>query len=345
MSVVQIQGDFGIDHLVLTERARPAEPGPGEVLLRMLAASVNSRDLLVVQGRYNPKQPLPLIPCSDGAGEVVATGKDVTHVAVGDRVMTCFAQGWIEDAFPSNFRHITLGSPLDGTLAEYMLLHESGVVRAPAFLNDEEAATLPCAALTAWNAVAEQGDAGEGDAVVIQGTGGVALFALQFAAASGAEVVITSKSDVKLGKTRQLGASHTINYAETPEWSRPVKELTDGIGADYVIELGGSPTLRQSVRAVRPGGFIAMIGVLGGPVAELDLPLVVMRNVRLQGVTVGSRNAFERMLAFMERHHIHPVIDRVFAFEEAGESFRYLEEAGHFGKVCISVADSETRTH
>jgi len=335
MRVVQIDSEFGLDHLLEAKRNRTPPPEPGQVVIRMLAASLNARDLLTVKGLYNPRQPLPLIPCSDGVGEVVAIGDDVDRVAVGDRVITCFAQGWVSGAITPDFRSITLGGPLDGTLTEYMLVHESGLVQAPASLENVEAATLPCAALTAWNAIAEQGGISEDDVVLVQGTGGVALFALQFAVAMGAIVMVTSKSDAKLERTRHLGALHTINYRKSPEWSRTVKELTGGAGADHVVELGGSATLRQSVRAVRPGGSVSMIGVLGGPVAQLDLPLVVMRNVRLQGVTVGSRDSFERMLAFVKFHRIRPVVDRVFPLSETVNAFRYLESANHFGKICI----------
>jgi NADPH:quinone reductase-like Zn-dependent oxidoreductase len=218
-----------------------------------------------------------------------------------------------------------------------MLLNEDGVVRAPGHLSDEEAATLPCAALTAWNAIYEQGKVSSDDTVLIQGTGGVALFALQFAVQLGANVIATSKSDAKLERAKDLGAAYTINYVKTPEWSRSAKNLTDGRGVDHVVDLGGSATIRQSIRAVRSGGFISMIGVLGGPVAKLDLPLVVMRNVRLQGVTVGSRNSFERMVDFMETNQVHPVVDRVFDFEDAPEAFEYMEQGKHFGKVCIKI--------
>ncbi len=335
MRVVQIDSEFGLDHLLEVERDRPSEPGPGHAVIRMLAASVNSRDVLTAKGVYNPRQSLPLIPCSDGVAEVVAIGDDVHRVAVGDRVITCFAQGWVSGTITPDFRNITLGGPLDGTLSEYMLVNESGLVHAPIDLDNEEASTLPCAALTAWNALAEQGGISKNDVVLVQGTGGVALFALQFAVALGAKVLITSKSDAKLERALRLGASHSINYRKSPEWSRIVKKLTGGVGADHVVELGGSATLRQSVRAVRPGGSVSMIGVLGGPVAELDLPLIVMRNVRLQGVTVGSRDSFDRMLVFIKNHRIRPVVDRVFPLSETVEAFRYLESANHFGKICI----------
>jgi NADPH:quinone reductase-like Zn-dependent oxidoreductase len=334
--VVQIDTEFGLEHLIVTERPLPQTPGPGQVLIRMHAASLNARDLLTVKGLYNPRQTLPLIPCSDGAGEVVAAGEQVERVAPGDRVITCFAQGWVTGPLPTDFRSITLGGPLDGTLAEYMIVHESGLVQAPGDLKDEEVATLPCAGLTAWNALKEEGNISKDDVVVVQGTGGVALFALQFAVALGARVILISKSDEKLERAKRLGASHLINYREHPEWSRSVKELTDGRGADHVIELGGSATLRNSIRAVRSGGVISMIGVLTGSVAEIDLPLVVMRNVRLQGVTVGSRDSLERMLSFVWSRGIHPVVDKVYPLAETIDAFKYLESAAHFGKICVT---------
>jgi len=221
-----------------------------------------------------------------------------------------------------------------------MMLDQSGLVTTPEYLSDIEASCLPCAAVTAWNAIIDQGKIGKDDTVVVQGTGGVALFALQFAAAVGARVIVLSKSDAKLDRARELGASEVINYIDTPEWSKTVKDLTGGAGADHVVELGGRSTLRQSVRAVRPAGTISLIGVLGGPVAELDLPLVVMRNVRLQGVTVGSRSTFESMTTFLESSRIRPVIDRTFSLADAREAFLYMETATHFGKICINLPSS-----
>lgn len=337
MRAIAISEGFGIDRLTPVTRNLPDDLGDAEVLVRLHAASLNYRDLLMVEGKYNPDQSLPLVPCSDGAGVVSAVGSGVTGWRVGDRVMPCFAQGWTEGRFTPDFRHITLGGPLDGTLSTHIRVREEGLVRLPADLPFVEGACLPCAALTAWNAVVEQGGIGSDDVVVIQGTGGVALAALQFATALGSTTIVTSKSDEKLERARSLGATHTINYRRHPEWSRNVKELTDGFGADHVLELGGPATIRQSVRAVRGGGCVSMIGVLGGPVAELDLPLVVMRNVRLQGVTVGSRSSFERMVEFVEENDIRPVVDRVIALEDSANAFRYLRSAAHFGKICIDI--------
>jgi NADPH:quinone reductase-like Zn-dependent oxidoreductase len=337
MKAIELAGGFGLDHLRVTERETPRSLLERQVLVRIRSASLNFRDLLMVEGRYNPRQALPLIPCSDGAGEVVAVADGVDRVHPGDRVMPCFAQGWIDGSFARNFRDITLGGPLDGTLSTHMVLDEEGLVRMPEGFDFAEGACLPCAALTAWNAIVEQGNVRENDTVVIQGTGGVALAALQFAVARGADTIVTSKSDQKLEQARELGARHLINYTETPDWNRSVKALTDGRGADHVLELGGSSTMRQSVKAVRAGGFVSMIGVLGGAVAELDLPLVVMRNVRLQGVTVGPRIAFERMVDFVDEHRLKPVVDRVFDMEDVTGAFRHMKSAAHFGKICVEI--------
>jgi NADPH:quinone reductase-like Zn-dependent oxidoreductase len=304
----------------------------------MKAASLNYRDYLMVQGVYNSKQPLPLIPVSDGVGEIVAVGNQVRRVAIGDRVNPTFGQGWISGLVSNEFRHITLGGPLDGTLSEYMVLDADGVVKVPDTLTDGEAATLPCAALTAWSALIEQGNLRPGQTLVIQGTGGVALFALQFAKLIGAHVIITSKSDEKLERCKAMGADHGINYKTTPEWGNAVRKLTSG-GADHVLELGGAATLQQSIRAVRPSGTISLIGVLGGPVAEVLLPLVVMQNLRLQGVTVGSRNMHENMIRAVGQNQIKPVIDSIFPLDQTREAFEYMGAGQHFGKICIRISD------
>jgi len=333
MHVVQLEA-FGLDHLKFRSRSKPPF-GDGDVLIRMRAASLNSRDYLTVTGTYNPRQPLPLVPCSDGLGEVVAVGVDVQRFRSGDRVMPCFAQGWVDGPFRSDFRRTTLGGPLDGTLAEYMVLAESGIVHAPGYLDDAEAATLPCAALTAWNAVVNHGRLEPGETVLIEGTGGVAVFALQFAVMCGARPIVISKSDDKLERACRLGAAETINYLREPDWHGQVKEMTDGKGVDLVIELGGKTTLEKAVRAVKASGQISLVGVLGGHVAPLNLPLVVMRNVRLQGVTVGSRADFDNMLVDMEGCRLKPIVDRIFDIRDAVSAFEYLESAEHFGKVCI----------
>ena len=336
MRIVELQNAFGIDHLKHGSRPIPSVDSPHQVLIRMKAASLNYRDYLMVQGQYNPRQRLPLIPVSDGVGIVEAIGTRVTRAKVGGRVNPTFAQGWLHGVASNQFRHITLGGPLDGTLSEYMLLHEDGLVMVPEYLSDTEAATLPCAAVTAWNAIIEQGHIQPGDTVVIQGTGGVALFALQFAKRAGAFVYQLSKSDQKLERAKQLGADVGVNYITTPDWGKTIRNHTGG-GADFILELGGASTLQQSIRAIRPGGCIAMIGVLGGPKAELLLPLVVMQNIRLQGVTVGSRTLHETMLRAMRQHQIHPIVDQVFPFDQTPEAFYYMASGQHFGKICIEI--------
>lgn len=334
MRVYQIDGSFGLEQLKLTERPTP-EPGPGQVRLKMTAASLNYRDLLMVRGHYNPRQPLPLVPCSDGVGVIDAVGVGVQRLRVGQRVATLFAQGWL-DGQPSNerIRH-TLGGPLDGTLADHMVLPELGVIPVPSHLSDAEAATLPCAGLTAWSALITQGQLTAGDTVLILGTGGVSLFALQFAKRSGARVIITSSSDEKLQRARALGADETINYRTTPEWGREVKRLTQRRGVDHVVEVGGAGTLKQSLRAVRTGGCVSLIGVLAGSREPLDILPILMRNIRLQGILVGHRSGFAAMNRAIEAHAIRPVVDRVFPFEEAPAAFAHLAEAKHMGKVCI----------
>jgi len=334
MKVLQIEGAFGLENLKLAARSQP-QPGPGEVLLRMRAASLNYRDLLMVQGAYNPRQPLPLIPCSDGVGEVVAVGEGVSRVAVGDRVVTLFCQGWISGEPIRSFMGSTLGGPLDGTLAEFMVLSEEGVSAAPEHLSDQEAATLTCAGLTAWSALVTQGGIGEGDTVLVLGTGGVAVFALQFAQLLGAQAIITSSSDEKLERARTLGAVAGINYRETPEWAREVKELTDGRGVDLVVEVGGAETLPQSVRAVRPGGQISLIGNLSGAVLDFNIVPVFMRSVRIQGIAVGHREGFEAMSRAVSEHRMRPVVDHVLPWGEARQALGELAAGRHFGKICL----------
>lgn len=335
MKVFQIQDDWGMEHLQLAERPRPA-PGPGQVLLRMKAASLNYRDLVVpMRGYGSHTGTLPLIPISDGVGEVVEAGPGVTRVGIGDRVCPLFHQGWISGEPSAERFGRTLGGPVDGTMAEYMLLSEEGVSKVPAHLTDEQAAALPCAALTAWSAVVTHDNLGPGSRVLVQGTGGVALFALQFAKLRGAHVTVISSSDDKIARAKALGADAAVNYAKTPEWYRATREITAGRGYDHIVELGGEKTLAQSMRCIRPGGTLSMIGVLSGGMLSAPLGLVVTRQVRLQGITVGSRDGFEAMLRAIDQHRLVPVTDRVFAFEELKEAMAYLKSGAHFGKVCI----------
>jgi NADPH:quinone reductase-like Zn-dependent oxidoreductase len=338
MKVWELKQSFGLENMSVGERPCRS-PRRGEVLLAMKAASLNYRDTVIVEGGYGPRVQTPLIPVSDGVGIVVAIGEDVDRVQVGDRVAPLFFQSWFGGPPRQSKFQSTLGGPLDGVLAESMCLDQQGVAVVPQHLSDEQAACLPCAGLTAWSALAENGAVGADDNVLVQGTGGVALFCLQFAKAMGARVVITSSSDDKLDRARKLGADVTINYRDIPDWDRKVKDLTNGEGCDHVIELGGAETLERSIRAARIGGKVSLIGVLSGAAAKMTLPLVVMRNIRLQGVTVGSRDGFEAMCRAIANHRIRPVVDRVYAFGQVREAFTRLKGAQHFGKVCIRLSE------
>ena len=309
--------------------------GPGQVVFKLRAASLNFRDLLMVEGRYNPRQPLPLIPLSDGVGEVTAIGAGVSRVKVGDKIAGNFSQKWISGEPARAKLSASLGGPIDGMLAESRVLDQEGVVHVPEHLTDEEAATLPCAGLTAWNALINTGRLKPGEVVLLQGTGGVSIFALQFAKAAGARVIITSSSDEKLERTKALGADEVINYKTTAEWDKRAKELTAGVGADHIIEVGGAGTFNKSLRAIRIGGRISVIGNLSGNVTEVNLISILMQNICVQGMLVGNRDGFEAMNRAIALHRIRPVIDRVFSFEEAPEAFKYMSSGSHFGKICI----------
>jgi NADPH:quinone reductase-like Zn-dependent oxidoreductase len=332
----EIQSQFGLDHLVQVERPVP-KPGPGQILIRMRAIALNYRDLLTVGGSYNPKQPLPLVPCSDGVGEVAALGDGVERVREGDRVIPIFAQRWISGAPTRERLRSTLGGPLDGTLAEYVVLSEDGVVRAPSHLNDEEAASLPCSAVTAWNALVGDNPVTAGDTVLVQGTGGVSIFAMQLGQLLGARVIATSSSDEKIERVRRLGAWETINYRDEPEWGKAVRRMTGGEGVDRVVEVGGAETLAQSLGAVAIGGQISLVGNLSGALLQLNIIPIFMRQVRLQGVLVGHRESLEAMNRAIEAHTMRPVIDRVFPFAEAHRAFEYMKTGRHFGKICIRI--------
>jgi NADPH:quinone reductase-like Zn-dependent oxidoreductase len=278
---------------------------------------------------------LPLVPVSDGVGEVVEIGAGVTRVKAGDRVCPNFCQTWIGGEPTLERLATSLGGPIDGTMVDFMCLPEEGVCKVPEHLSDEQAAGLPCAALTAWSAVVVHDRLAPGARVLVQGTGGVALFALQFAKLLGAHVTVISSSDEKLARARQLGADATLNYVTTPEWYKPARDISGAKGFDHIVELGGEKTLPQSLRCIRPGGTLSMIGVLSGPSLAAPLGLVVTRQVRLQGITVGSRDSFEAMLRAIGQHKLQPVIDKVFAFEQLKEALAYLKSGRQFGKICI----------
>ena len=335
MKCYEIQKTFGLDALSLVERADPT-PGPGQVLLRVKAASLNYRDLLMVQGAYS-KQPLPLVPLSDGAGELLACGEGVTRVQVGDRVAGIFAQGWLSGP-PTKAKLLsTLGGPRDGMLTERIVLDEEGVTPVPSHLTDEEAATLPCTGVTAWSALVQQGGLKAGDTLLVLGTGGVAVFGIQFAKLLGARVIVASSSDAKLERAKALGAHDLINYTATPDWDKAVKNLTGGVGVDHVLELGGAGTFNKSVRAVRVGGAISLIGNVSGSSTEVNLTPILIQNIRVQGVIVGSRETFEDMSRAIALHRLRPVVDRVFAFADARAAFEHLAGQSHFGKIVVRM--------
>ncbi len=326
----------GPSELVLHECDLPS-PGAGEVAVRIRAASLNYRDLLMRSGRSASGGSGPIVPLSDGAGEIVAVGEDVGEWKPGDRVVPTFFRDWISGRFDMAHHAAARGGSCDGVLAETIVAPAHSLVPMPDGMSFAEAATLPCAALTAWHALMERGaPVGPGDTVLCLGTGGVSVFALQIAKAAGARVIVTSRSDGKLSRARSLGADETVNYRETPEWDREVWRLTGKRGANRVVEVGGPGTLGRSMNAVAAGGCVSLIGVLTGfdpPDASL-FPLVT-KNAELHGIYVGSREMFLRMNAFFETHRIRPVIDRTFPFEEAPAAYAHLESGAHVGKVVV----------
>ncbi|HVT99216.1 MAG TPA: NAD(P)-dependent alcohol dehydrogenase [Acidobacteriaceae bacterium] len=327
---------FGIENLEQVTLPDP-QPQPGEVVVRVHAVSWNYRDLRMVQGLYNPKMPLPRIPCSDGAGEVIAVGDRVTRAKVGDRVCAIFMQNWIEGPPDAAKHRGALGGDIDGMLAEQVVLPETGIVKFPEFLSYEKAATLPCAAVTAWNALTRAHRIKPGDTVVILGTGGVSIFALQFAKTMGARVLGTSSSDAKLERAKTLGLDAGINYSEHPEWDRWVVEQTGGRGADLVVEVGGAGTFNRSLRATRIGGAVAQIGVVSEGSDPVLIPLLFHRQIRLRGIYVGSRSDFEMMSRAIQQHKLEPVVDEVFSFDAAGEALLRMQSGAHFAKLVTSV--------
>jgi NADPH:quinone reductase-like Zn-dependent oxidoreductase len=334
MKLYELQNRGGLDNVVRAERANPT-PGPGQVLLKMKACSLNYRDLLVAKGGYGAPPPTGRIPLSDGVGEVIELGAGVSRVKVGDRVCGAFMQGWLGGRIPIEAPLTALGGAIDGMLAEYVVLSEEGVVKVPAHLTDDEAASLPCAAVTAWNALVCQGEMKAGDTVVCLGTGGVSMIALAFAKMNGANVIVTSSSDEKLAVAKKLGADEVINYKAIPDWDKAVIERTGGRGADIVVEVGGSGTLSKSINAARLGGTVSLIGVIAGTGGEINTAAILRRHIRVQGIYVGSREMFEEMNRAIEVNKMRPAIGRNFGFEEAGAAYRYLESAVHTGKVTV----------
>ena len=335
MKAYQIRDEWSLEHIELVEIPKPS-PGPGEVLVEMKASSLNYRDMVVANRGYGSKTGnLPLIPVSDGVGIVRELGDGVSRVAIGDRVCPLFMQGWISG--PPNRERLstTLGGPIDGVMAEFRCFPQDSVSKIPEELTDLEAATLPCAALTAWSALIEEGKLQPGESVLIQGTGGVSLFALQFAKICGARCILISGSNEKMKRAQELGADEVLNYQDLPEWGKRVRDFSGGEGVDHIVEVGGPETLPQSLRAIRPGGTISMIGVLSGSEMKAQLGLIVTRQIRLQGITVGHRDGFEAMASAINASGMKPIVDQVYPFTSLPEAMHSLSEAKHFGKICL----------
>jgi len=325
----------GLESLTLVELPMP-EPGPGQVLVRMRASSLNYRDLLVATNRYGRGlPPYPLIPLSDGAGEIISVGDGVQRLKVGDRVIGNFFQQWFDGPFDKAKGASALGGAIDGVLAEFVLFNEAAAVRIPESLSFEEASTLPCAGLTAWVALVTAGELKPSDTVLVMGTGGVSIFGLQIAKQLGAHVIITSSDDEKLARARQLGADEFVNYKKSPDWDESVLELTSGRGVDQVLEVGGSETLPLSLRATRVGGHIALIGLLTGSFPNVDAAKQNDRRARISSIYVGSAHQLSNLCEFIGLGHWRPVVDRVFSFEAVAEAYGYLEAQKHFGKIVV----------
>lgn len=326
---------FGRENLKLNDIPQPA-PGPGEALVRVTAVSLNYRDKLIYDGSYNPHLEFPMTQVADAVGEVVAVGPNTTRVKAGDRVITSYCTRWVDGEPTSKESFYSLGNAMPGALAEYLVLSENALAVAPAYLTDEEAAALPCAALTAWYSLVEKGDLKSGDTVLVQGTGGVSIFGLQIASALGATIIATSSSDDKLERARSLGATHTINYRKTPDWDNEALVLTGKHGVDHILEVVGGSNLARSIKAIRPEGQISIIGIIDGFDATIPLFSVIKKHAVIRGISVGPLRALERMLAKFDELKLRPVIDSVYSFNDAPKAFDRLEQ-GAFGKIVITV--------
>jgi NADPH:quinone reductase-like Zn-dependent oxidoreductase len=336
MVAYQIDSFGGPEGLKRVERPEPIA-GDQDVVVRMRAASLNYRDLIVLRGEYT-RRPVPgRVPLSDGAGEVVEVGSAVTQFKVRDKVAGCFFQGWPSGRFESAMNATVLGGQIDGVLSEYVKFSETGLVRLPDDYSFEEGATLPCAAVTAWQALIVRGQLVPGETVLLLGTGGVSIFGLQIAKAAGAKVIITSSSDEKLERAKRMGADLTINYRTTPEWGKEAARLSGSDGVDHVLEVGGGGSFLQSVRALRAGGKIGLIGILSGRDAASEIFPIVPKSATVFGIYVGSREMFESMNRGFTQAKIRPVIDRVFPFDQSPDAFGHLSKASHFGKIVIRI--------
>lgn len=329
--------EFGVDHVHQVVMDEPT-PGPGQVLVRLNAASINYRDFMICAGQFGASSDLPIVPLSDGAGEVVAIGDGVTSLDAGDHVSPLFFPRWMSGDALGDERAVSTGLEADGCLREYGVFNESGVVKNAAHLTDEQAACFPCAGLTAWNALVTTSNIQSGDTVLVLGTGGVSIFALQFAKALGARVIVTSASNEKLERARALGADDVINYCDTPDWGLAAKEMTGGRGVDVVVEVGGTSTLGESFKAIRRGGHIPIIGALAGAKMDILVYDLIGTNAHVHGISVGNRSDHEDMMRFVGKHKITPVIHRSYAFADAVDAIRDIEHAEHIGKLTVIIS-------
>ena len=335
MKAIQLK-KFGIENLTVVEEKKPS-PGPYEVLIRVEAASINFIDLATARGHYNPSIPLPRIPISDGAGVVESAGSEVTRWKKGDRVMVNFYQKWLSGKRSLRAFQSQTGQATQGVLAEYTCIHEEALVRIPDYLSSEEASTLPIAGVTAWNGLFNYGELKAGQTLVTQGSGGVSVFALQLAKAAGVKVIATSSSDEKLDKLKKWGADELINYSQHKEWHEEVLRLTHEEGADATLDIGGAQTIKSAMLAVKPHGFVGLVGFLGGNILPVDFFRAVPFMITIQGISVGSRECFEDLVRALEVSRLHPVIDTVFPIEKTQEAYRLMESGKFSGKIVVKI--------
>jgi len=335
MKAYELHPEEGFDALRLIERPAPSVAGVHDVIVRMRAASLNYRDLAVA--RAAKKRAKRIVPVSDGAGEVVAVGERVTRVKVGDRVAAAFFPTWTSGGLTKEHHANALGGSIDGVLAEQVMLPESAWVRIPAHFSFEQASTLPCAGVTAWHALFEAASLKPGDTILVQGTGGVSIFALQLARAAGAGVIATSSSSDKRARLERMGAATTIDYRQEPMWGEAVQTATAGRGVDVVVEVGGAGTFDESVKALRFGGTMSLLGILAGTAGPIDTYAILRKNIRVHGIYVGSVVMFESLVRAVEASKVEPIVDRVFPFAEARPAYEHLASGTHFGKVVIRI--------